>query len=219
MRAPRAAVAEVMTSFFQHPMAVVEAGAVIGQGTRIWAFAHVLSGAVIGEECNICDHTFIEGRVRIGNRVTIKCGVYLWDGLILEDDVFIGPAAVFTNDLRPRSRKPLRDIPQTILQEGCTVGANSTTLPGVTIGRWAMVAAGAVVTRNVPDFGLVRGTPARLVGWVCRCGEKLSHGGRGEWKCICGAEYRQLAPNTLREVQPGEPRPDSRAALAGKLIV
>lgn len=101
--------------YFQHPMAVVEAGAVIGRGTRIWAFAHVLSGAVIGEECNICDHTFIEGQVRIGNRVTIKCGVYLWDGLILEDDVFIGPAAAFTNDLHLRSRNPLGDIRQTVL--------------------------------------------------------------------------------------------------------
>lgn len=103
-----------VTNFFQHPMAVVEAGATVGKGTRIWAFAHVLSGAVIGQDCNICDHTFIEGQVRIGDRVTIKCGVYLWDGLILEDEVFVGPAAVFTNDLRPRSRKPLNDIPRTI---------------------------------------------------------------------------------------------------------
>jgi UDP-2-acetamido-3-amino-2,3-dideoxy-glucuronate N-acetyltransferase len=208
-----------MTRFFQHPMAVVENGAVIGQGTRIWAFAHVLSGAVIGEDCNICDHTFIEGQVRIGNRVTIKCGVYLWDGLILEDDVFIGPSAVFTNDLRPRSRKPLKDIPQTLLQQGCTIGANSTTLPGLTIGRWAMVAAGAVVTHNVPDFGLVRGAPARLVGWVCRCGEKLSHARRDEWRCVCGAAYRQLAPAALREIEPGEARTDVRAGRTNKLVV
>ncbi|MDW8308301.1 MAG: acyltransferase [Verrucomicrobiales bacterium] len=200
-------------------MAVVESGAVVGEGTRIWAFAHVLSGAVIGRDCNICDHTFIEGQVRIGDRVTIKCGVYLWDGLILEDDVFIGPAAVFTNDLRPRSRKPLKEIPQTRLQQGCTIGANSTTLPGLTIGRWAMVAAGAVVTRNVPDFALVRGAPARLVGWVCRCGEKLSHVGGNEWRCACGAVYQQVAPGALREIQPGHARPETRAQMAGKLVV
>lgn len=208
-----------MTRFFQHPMAVVESGAVVGEGTRIWAFAHVLSGAVIGKDCNICDHTFIEGQVRIGNRVTIKSGVYLWDGLILEDDVFIGPAAVFTNDLRPRSRKPIKEIPRTLLQQGCTIGANSTLLPGITVGRWAMVAAGAVVTRNVPDFGLVRGTPARLVGWVCRCGEKLTHFQREEWRCACGAAYRQLAPNALREIQPAELHPKGSAERGRKVVV
>ncbi len=207
-----------MTEFFQHPMAVVEAGAVIGRGTRIWAFAHVLSGAVIGEDCNICDHTFVEGRVRIGNRVTVKSGVYLWDGLILEDDVFIGPAAVFTNDLRPRSRKPLDEIPQTVLQQGCTVGANCTVLPGLTLGRWAMIGAGAVVTHNVPDFGLVRGSPARLVGWVCRCGQKLKRGPRNVWKCSCGAVYRQISASALREVQRGEPQPAGWDTLADGLI-
>src|SRR3990172_7482107 len=128
-----------MSGIFQHSLAVVEPGVAIGKGTRIWAFAHIVKGAVIGADCNICDHTFIEGQVQMGNRVTIKCGVYLWDGLRLEDDVFIGPDAVFTNDYRPRSRKVLQEIPQTLLKEGCTVGANSTTLPGLIIGRWAMV--------------------------------------------------------------------------------
>ncbi len=191
-----------MSGFFQHSLAVVEQGVAIGKGTRIWAFAHIVKGAVVGEDCNICDHTFIEGTVRMGNRVTIKCGVYLWDGLILEDDVFIGPSAVFTNDYRPRSRKPLKHIAQTILKEGCTIGANSTTLPGLTIGRWAMIGAGSVVTRSVPDFGLVRGNPARLAGWVCRCGEKLSAAAGERLQCDCGQFYKLIAEDKIEEVQP-----------------
>ena len=194
-----------MSGFFQHSLAVVEQGVTIGKGTRIWAFAHIVKGAVIGEDCNICNHTFIEGQVRIGDRVTIKCGVYLWDGLTLEDDVFIGPSAVFTNDARPRSRKQLQNIPQIILKEGCTVGANSTTLPGLTIGRWAMVGAGAVVTRSVPEYALVRGNPARFVGWVCRCGEKLAPSTGPTLACQCGRSYEQIAEYKLRESQPAEP--------------
>lgn len=189
-----------MSGFFQHSLAVVEQGVAIGKGTRIWAFAHIVKGAVVGEDCNICDHTFIEGEVRMGDRVTIKSGVYLWDGLLLEDDVFIGPCAVFTNDYRPRSRKVLQKVPQTILKVGCSIGANSTTLPGLTIGKWAMVGAGAVVTRNVPDYALVRGSPARVVGWVCRCGEKLSSTGVG-LICRCGRTYTQVAENKVKEVQ------------------
>jgi UDP-2-acetamido-3-amino-2,3-dideoxy-glucuronate N-acetyltransferase len=189
-----------MSGFFQHSHAVVEPGATIGKGTRIWAFAHIVKGAVLGADCNICDHTFIEGQVRIGNRATIKSGVFLWDGLVLEDDVFIGPAAVFTNDYRPRSRKQLKDIAQTILKEGCTVGANSTTLPGLTIGKWAMIGAGAVVTRSVPDFALVRGNPARVVGWVCRCGEKLVPSPDARLICKCGYLYKQISEYRIEGV-------------------
>ena len=147
-----------------HPLAAIEKGAVIGKGTRVWAFAHICKGAVIGKDCNLCDHTFIEGDARIGDRVTVKCGVYLWDGLVVEDDVFIGPAAVFTNDPRPRSRQYLHEFPRTVLKEGCSIGANATVLPGLTVGKWAMIAAGAVVTHNVPDYTLVVGNPALDVG-------------------------------------------------------
>jgi len=191
-----------MSGYFQHSLAVVEPGVAIGKGTRIWAFAHIVKGAVIGEDCNICDHTFIEGQVRMGDRVTIKCGVFLWDGLRLEDDVFVGPAAVFTNDLRPRSRRQLEDTYQTVLKEGCTVGANSTTLPGLTIGRWAMVGAGAMVTRSVPDHALVLGNPARLVGWVCRCGEKLAPTTGARLICRCGLAYKQFSEDKVEEAQP-----------------
>jgi acetyltransferase-like isoleucine patch superfamily enzyme len=190
-----------------HPQALVDSNVALGPGTRVWAFAHVMSGAVIGADCNICDHTYIEGKVRMGDRVTVKSGVYLWDGLQIEDDVFIAPNAVFTNDLRPRSKRYYSEYLPTNLRQGCTIGANSTILPGLTIGRWAMVAAGAVVTRDVPDFALVIGNPARVKGWVCRCGEKLS----GLLQCACGAEYRLAGPGVLAEAGPrinGQSRED-----------
>jgi len=191
-----------MSQHFRHHMAVVEEGVVVGKRTRIWAFAHLLKGVSVGDDCNVCDHTFIEGRVRIGSRVTIKCGVSLWDGVIVEDDVFIGPNVVFTNDKRPRSRKRPPEYPETVLKQGCSLGANATILPGLTIGRWAMVGAGAVVTRNVLDYGLVVGTPARHVGWVCQCGEKLTCRKGRTVDCDCGGRYERTPENTLRQLKP-----------------
>ena len=138
----------------------------VGTGTRVWAFAHVLPGARIGRDCNVCDHTFVENDVIIGDRVTIKCGVQLWDGLRVEDDVFIGPNATFTNDRFPRSREFPEEFPQTRLRRGCSIGANATILPGIEVGERAMVAAGSVVTRDVPAGKLVLGNPARVVGDV-----------------------------------------------------
>jgi acetyltransferase-like isoleucine patch superfamily enzyme len=155
-----------------HPNAIVESGARLGNGTRVWAFVHILRGAVIGDDCNVCDHVFIENDVLVGNRVTIKCGIYLWDGVRVEDDVHLGPNVVFTNDRFPRSRKPFT-LEHTIVRNGASVGANATLLPGITIGRSAMVGAGSVVTRDVPDFALVIGNPARVAGYVCVCGARL----------------------------------------------
>lgn len=183
--------------YFAHPLALLDEGVTIGNRSRVWAFAHLAAGAVIGEDCNICDHTFLEGGVRLGNRVTVKCGVYLWNGVVAENDVFIGPAAVFTNDDRPRSKKYLAADLMTLLREGCSIGANSTTLPNLTIGRWAMVGAGAVVTHNVPDYALVAGQPARWRAWVCRCGQKLTPAAGGLLKCSCGLAYEQLAEREL----------------------
>lgn len=139
---------------FIHPNALVEPGATIGEKTNVWAFAHILPGAIIGQHCNICDHVFIENKVIIGNRVTIKSGVYLWDGLTLEDDVFIGPNATFTNDPFPRSKQHLPSYPQTILRRGASIGANATILPGLIIGQNSMIGAGAVVTTDVPPMPL-----------------------------------------------------------------
>lgn len=149
-------------SFYKHEQALVESDS-IGEGTRVWAFTHVLAGAEIGVDCNICDHVFIENDVVVGHRVTVKCGVQLWDGLRIEDDVFIGPNATFTNDIFPRSKKPF-ELKQTVVRKGASIGANATILPGLEIGEGAMVAAGAVVTKSVPAGKLVAGVPARVVG-------------------------------------------------------
>jgi acetyltransferase-like isoleucine patch superfamily enzyme len=128
----------------------------------------------VGEDCNICDQVFIEGNVRVGNRVTVKCGVYLWDGLIVEDDVFIGPGAAFTNDLYPRAGNKTFKLARTLLRSGCSIGANAAILAGHTIGCCALVGAGAVVTRDVPNFAVVVGNPARVVGYACVCGCKMT---------------------------------------------
>jgi acetyltransferase-like isoleucine patch superfamily enzyme len=143
----------------------------------------------VGDDCNICDHTFVEGKVTIGNRVTLKCGVYLWDGITVEDDVFIGPGALFTNDLRPRSKKHPLNYPKMVLRQGCSIGAGAVILPGLVIGRWAAVAAGSVVTRDVPDHALVVGNPARFRAWVCRCAEEIAFNAQGQAKCNCGRSY------------------------------
>ncbi|WP_322803468.1 acyltransferase [Vibrio alfacsensis] len=138
----------------------------IGEGTSIWQFAVVLAGAQIGRDCNICAHTFIENEVILGDRVTVKCGVYLWDGIEVQDDVFIGPAAAFTNDKFPRSKEWPDSYPKTIIMSGASIGANATILPGITIGCNAMVGAGSVVTRSVPDNAVVLGNPAKIVRYL-----------------------------------------------------
>jgi acetyltransferase-like isoleucine patch superfamily enzyme len=150
---------------FVHPNALCESDD-IGAGTRVWAFAHVLPGARIGRDCNICDGVFIEGDVVVGDRTTIKCGVQLWDGVRLGNDVFVGPNATFTNDPFPRSRKYPDSFPVTVIEDGASIGANATLLPGLRIGRGAMVGAGAVITRSVPANAIVVGNPARIVGYV-----------------------------------------------------
>lgn len=148
-----------------HPQAICES-VNIGDNTRVWAFAHILPGAVIGDDCNICDGVFVENDVRVGDRVTVKCGVQLWDGLTLEDDVFVGPNVTFTNDPFPRSRQPPAQFSRTRVERGASIGANATILPGINIGREAMVGAGAVVLRDVPNHAIVVGNPARIVGYV-----------------------------------------------------
>jgi UDP-2-acetamido-3-amino-2,3-dideoxy-glucuronate N-acetyltransferase len=150
---------------FIHDLACVETES-IGRGTRVWAFAHILPAAKIGEDVNICDHVFIENDVIVGDRVTIKCGVQLWDGIRLEDDVFVGPNVTFTNDPFPRSKQYPDKYSETLVQQGASIGANATILPGINIGKKAMIGAGAVVTKDVPDYAVVVGNPARIVRYL-----------------------------------------------------
>jgi UDP-2-acetamido-3-amino-2,3-dideoxy-glucuronate N-acetyltransferase len=147
---------------FIHPSSDVQSKQ-IGEGTRVWQYVVILPGAVIGRDCNICSHCFIENKVVVGDRVTVKCGVQLWDGITLEDDVFVGSNATFTNDLEPRSRNTNAKLLPTLVKKGASVGANATILPGLTIGEGAMVGAGSVVTKDVPPGCKVVGNPARIV--------------------------------------------------------
>ncbi|WP_367280029.1 acyltransferase [Sphingomonas sp. LHG3406-1] len=146
-----------------HPLAVVQQDAEIGAGTSVWQFAVVLDGACIGADCNLNAHTLVEGGAVIGDRVTLKCGVYVWEGITLEDDVFCGPNATFTNDLRPRSRQHPEDYLRTRVERGASIGAGAVILPGLTIGAGAMIGAGTVVTRDVPPGETWVGNPARKV--------------------------------------------------------
>ena len=151
---------------FVHEMALVETGVSIGSGTRVWGFTHLLGGAQIGMDCNICEQVFIEGDVVVGDRVTVKCGVQLWDGLRVENDVFIGPNVTFTNDLFPRSKCHQEAVLQTNIKSGASIGGGAVILPGLTIGEKAMVGAGSVVIKSVPAGAVVVGNPARVVRFI-----------------------------------------------------
>lgn len=155
-----------------HPLADVKSNR-IGENTSIWQFAIILEGAIIGSNCNINCHTFIENDVVIGNNVTVKSGIYLWDGITIEDDVFLGPNVVFTNDIYPRSKQQVT-FKKTIISKGASIGANSTILGGVTIGKYALTGIASVITRDVPDHALVYGSPAMIKGWVDDKGRKLN---------------------------------------------
>lgn len=146
----------------------------IGSGTTVSQFSVILAGATLGRNCNINCHTFIENDVVLGNNVTVKAGVYLWDGLRVHDNVFIGPNATFVNDTRPRSKQYPDSFSTTVIERGASIGANATILSGVTVGAYSMIGAGSVVTKNVPSFSLVVGNPARIVGWINEKGEKIS---------------------------------------------
>lgn len=188
-------------SVFVHPRGLCESDRV-GPRTRVWAFAHVMAGAEVGADCNVCDHAFIEGGARIGDRVTVKNAVLVFDGVTVEDDVFLGPNVVFTNDYRPRAavKRPREELLPTSVRRGATLGAGTTVVCGVTVGEHAFVAAGSVVVRDCPPHALLAGNPARVLGWVCRCGERLpDHLG-----CRCGLSYRWVGGRPGTGVVPVE---------------
>lgn len=179
--------------FFVHPSSIVETPASIGRGTKIWHFSHVMKGTHIGEDCVLGQNTFVASGVFIGNRVKIQNNVSLYEGVVLEDDVFIGPSVVFTNVINPRSFIPRRnEFRQTKIARGATIGANATVLCGLSVGRYAMVGAGAVLTKSISDNSLAIGNPAEVVGWVCRCGSRLRKAGEkgAGWFCpSCSSRY------------------------------
>ena len=164
-------------AYFAHASALVDAPESIGKGTKIWHFSHIMPGAVIGEHCSLGQNVFVASGCVIGNNVKIQNNVSIYEGVTLEDDVFCGPSSVFTNVNNPRSHVPRKNeyLP-TLVQRGATIGANATVVCGATLGRYAFVGAGAIVTRDVPDYAMVYGNPARLRGWMCACGVKLGLG-------------------------------------------
>ena len=186
-----------MSEYFVHESSYIDDDVKIGKGTKIWHFSHILKGAEIGENCSLGQNVNVGNNVKIGNGCKLQNNVSVYEGVELEDYVFCGPSMVFTNDLTPRAKYPKGSAgsKKTLLKEGATVGANATVVCGHNIGRWAMIAAGAVVTSNVKDHALMAGVPARQIGWVCECGARLDD----SLKCdVCGREYEE-AEEGLKE--------------------
>lgn len=185
--------------YFVHPSSIVDQPASIGPGTKIWHFCHVCSGAVIGHDCSIGQNCFVAGGVRIGDGCKIQNNVSIYEGVELEDGVFCGPSMVFTNVMNPRSEVSRKsEYRRTLVRRGATIGANATIVCGVTLGQYCFIAAGAVVTRDVPDFALIAGVPGELKGWMSRHGERLALDASGVAVCpATGERYRLRSPDTL----------------------
>ena len=188
-----------MDGYFVHESSVVDEGVTIGEGTRVWHFSHIQAGAVIGKNCSLGQNVNVSNNVRMGDGCKLQNNVSLYEGVELEDYVFCGPSCVFTNDLTPRAKYPKgrAGYKKTLIRTGASIGANATVVCGHTVGRWALIGAGAVVASDVPDHALMLGVPARLRGWVCECGEILPE----ELCCPkCGRKYSK-GDNGLQEVK------------------
>ncbi len=187
-----------MSAPFIHESAYVDAGAQIGDGTKVWHYCHVMPGAVIGERCSLGQNVVVMNGARLGNNVKVQNNVSIYEGVVLEDDVFCGPSMVFTNVGNPRSHVSRRtEYEVTRVRRGATIGANATIVCGLTLGEYAFVGAGSVVTKDVASYALVTGVPARRTGWMCQCGERLPDSGEG--KCArCGSSYRPGGEGIIR---------------------
>lgn len=189
--------------WWKHESAYVDEGAKVGKGTRIWHFCHINDGAEIGENCSLGQNVFVARNVKIGNGCKIQNNVSVYEGVILEDYVFCGPSMVFTNVKTPRAafpRNTSEDYSVTRVKYGASIGANATVVCGVTIGEWAFIAAGAVVTKDVPPYTLVAGVPAKPLGWVCECGERISFEKETARCQACGRCYRLAEPGRVERV-------------------
>jgi UDP-2-acetamido-3-amino-2,3-dideoxy-glucuronate N-acetyltransferase len=195
-----------MADYFVHSSSFVDDGAVIGAGSKIWHFSHVMPGAVIGERCNLGQNVVVMPGTRLGNNVKVQNNVSIYEGVVLEDDVFCGPSCVFTNVMNPRSHISRKaEYRRTLVRRGATIGANATVVCGVTVGEYAFIGAGAVVTADVPSYGLMVGVPARLVGWMCQCGVRLNVSG-GTARCeACGLAYEESEGRLDRVDPPAKP--------------
>lgn len=186
--------------YFSHPTAIIDDGCIIGKGTKVWHFCHIMPGCEIGESCILGQNVMISSNVKIGNKVKIQNNVSLYEGVVCEDAVFIGPSAVFTNVVNPRSAiERKNEFKKTIIKKGATVGANATIVCGIIIGAYAFIGAGAVVTKDVADYALVTGNPARQTGWMSECGYKLQFNDRGEATCPGNSEKYMLVDNTVKK--------------------
>jgi UDP-2-acetamido-3-amino-2,3-dideoxy-glucuronate N-acetyltransferase len=191
-----------MPDYFAHESSYIDDGAVIGAGTKIWHFCHVLPGAVIGERCNLGQNVVVMGGTRLGNNVKVQNNVSIYEGVTLEDDVFCGPSCVFTNVVNPRSHVSRKSEYQpTLVRRGATIGANATVICGATLGEYSFIGAGAVVRGEVPAYALMVGVPARRVGWMCQCGVRLDLRGAEAACAACGARYREEG-GLLRQIDP-----------------
>jgi UDP-2-acetamido-3-amino-2,3-dideoxy-glucuronate N-acetyltransferase len=185
-------------SVFIHESSFVDDGATIGDGTKIWHFCHVMPGAVIGERCNLGQNVVVMNGVRLGNNVKVQNNVSIYEGVVLEDDVFCGPSMVFTNVMNPRSHLSRKnEYRKTLVRRGSSIGANATIVCGVTLGEYSFVGAGAVVNADVPAYGLVVGVPAKRIGWMCQCGERLPDNGAGTCRA-CGSSYERSGEGLRR---------------------
>ncbi len=188
--------------FFAHPTAIIEDGVQIGEGTKIWHFTHIIKGAQVGNNCVIGKYCSIENKAVVGNRVKIQNNVSVYGLVTIEDDVFCGPSMVFTNDINPRASYPKHGewVP-TLVKRGASIGANATIVCGITIGKWAFIGAGSVVTKDVPDYAIVAGNPAKIIGYMCECGEKM-HFEKNKFICKkCNKKYEKDENNIVKEIE------------------